>query len=324
MVIAKDNWPPVASLEVMKKRAHMLHDIRAFFHARDVLEVETPLLASAGTTDLHIESLQTVFAGQRYYLQTSPEHAMKRLLAEYGAAIFQICKVFRDEELGLMHNPEFSMLEWYRPGFDMHQLMAEVEALASTLAGSDLKPFIRLSYRQVFEQYAGLNPHQASAGDCRECALQYGIEQPVGLDEQKDEWLDWLLTQLIFPALPTDQFTFVYDYPASQCALARLKENEQGELVASRFELFYGDTELANGFHELTQAGEQRQRFEADNAARAAENKPQVKIDEYLLAALENGLPDCSGVALGLDRLLMALGKETSIDRVLAFPWARI
>ncbi|MDA3870656.1 MAG: EF-P lysine aminoacylase EpmA [Gammaproteobacteria bacterium] len=324
----KDNWPPVASLELMKKRARMLHDIRAFFHTRDVLEVETPLLASAGTTDPHIESLQTVFAEKRYYLQTSPEHAMKRLLAEHSAAIFQLCKVFRDEELGPMHNPEFSMLEWYRPGFDMHQLMAEVEALASalasTLAGSDLKPFIRLSYRQAFEQYAGLNPHQADAGDCRECALQHGIEQPVGLDEQKDEWLDWLLTQLIFPALPIDQFTFIYDYPVSQCALARLKDNEQGELVASRFELFYGDTELANGFHELTQAGEQRRRFEADNVARAAENKPQVKIDEYLLAALESGLPDCSGVALGLDRLLMALSGETSIDQVLTFPWARI
>ncbi len=324
MMIEKENWPPLASLELIKTRARMLRDIRAFFDARDVLEVETPLLASAGTTDPHIESLQTVFAEQRYCLQTSPEHAMKRLLAEHGAAIFQICKVFRDEELGPMHNPEFSMLEWYRPGFDMHPLMTEVEALVTALAGGHLQSFIRLSYRQAFEQYAGLNPHQASAGDCRECALQRGIEQPAGLYEQKDEWLDWLLTQLIFPALPTGQFTFIYDYPASQCALARLKENEQGELVASRFELFYGDTELANGFHELTQAGEQRRRFEADNAARAADNKPQVKIDEYLLAAMASGLPDCSGVALGLDRLLMALNGEASIDRVLAFPWARI
>jgi len=302
----------------------MLKDIRAFFDTREIMEVETPLLASTGTTDLHIESLQTIFRGQSYYLNSSPEYAMKRLLASHDVAIYQICKAFRDDEWGPMHNPEFTMLEWYRPEFDMYQLMDEVEALILALADDSLNPFTRVSYGQVFEKYAGINPHLVTANDCRECAVQNGIEQPVGLDEQKDEWLDWLLTQLVLPSLPENQFTFIYDYPESQCALARLKKNEDGVTVASRFELFYGTTELANGFHELAIAGEQRQRFEGENKARLAENKLPVKIDEYLLTALENGLPDCSGVALGLDRLLMILTAETSINQVLAFPWARI
>ena len=320
----KSNWQPSASLEAIKQRARMLKNIRAFFDARQVMEVETPLLASAGATDPHIESLQTVFRDQNYYLNTSPEYAMKRLLAANGTAIFQICKAFRDEELGPMHNPEFTMLEWYRPDFDMHQLMSEVEVLIQSLTEDHLNSFERLSYGQVFEKYASLNPYQASAEDCRECALQHDIEQPVGLDEQRDEWLDWLLTQLVLPSLASDQFTFIYDYPSSQCALARLRVNDDGVVVASRFELFYGATELANGFHELTMVGEQRKRFQTENETRAAENKSAVKMDEYLLAALESGLPDCSGVALGLDRLLMALSARASIDEVLSFSWLRI
>ena len=320
----KNNWQPSASLALIKRRARMLKDIRAFFDAREIMEVETPLLASSGTTDPHIESLQTVFRDQSYYLNTSPEYAMKRLLASHAVAIYQICKAFRDDELGPMHNPEFTMLEWYRPNFDMHQLMDEVEALIGVLADDSLDSFSRLSYGQVFEKYANLNPHLATANDCLECARQYDIEQPVGLDEQKDEWLDWLLTQLVLPSLPVDQFTFIYDYPASQCALARLAENDEGIMVASRFELFYGDTELANGFHELADTGEQRRRFETDNETRVAEKQSVVKIDEHLLTALESGLPDCSGVALGVDRLLMVLANKTSIDEVLTFPWSRI
>lgn len=302
----------------------MLKNIRAFFDARDVLEVETPLLASAGSTDPHIESLQTDFQQQPYYLNTSPEYAMKRLLADNGAAIFQICKAFRDDELGLMHNPEFSMLEWYRPKFGMFQLMDEVGALVFSLTENKLNAFTRFSYAQIFEEYAGLDPLKATAVDCRDCAIKHNIEQPVGLEEEKDEWLDWLLTQLVLPSLPSDQFTFIYDYPASQCALSRLRKNEDGVDVASRFELFYGETELANGFHELVDASEQRQRFEAENKTRLAENKSAVKIDQHLIGALEHGLPDCSGVALGLDRLLMVLTGSASIDKVLAFPWNKI
>ncbi|MES0328248.1 MAG: EF-P lysine aminoacylase EpmA [Gammaproteobacteria bacterium] len=323
-MMEKNNWQPSASLELIKRRARMLKDIRAFFDAREIMEVETPLLASSGATDPHIESLQTIFREQHYYLNTSPEFAMKRLLAVNAGAIYQICKAFRDDELGPMHNPEFTMLEWYRPDFELFQLMDEVETLVTVLADDSRNSFTRLSYGQAFVKYANLNPHLATAKDCCECAVQYGIEQPVGLDNQKGEWLDWLLTQLILPCLPSDQFTFIYDYPASQCALARLNKNEDGEVVASRFELFYGDTELANGFHELTVATEQRQRFEADNKIRVAENKSAIEIDEYLLAALESGLPDCSGVALGLDRLLMALTGKVLIDEVLPFPWTRI
>ena len=301
----------------------MLKDIRAFFDGRDVLEVDTPLLASAGNTDPHIESLTTIFRDQNYYLNTSPEFAMKRLLSVQGESIYQICKAFRDDELGPMHNPEFTMLEWYRTGFDMHQLMDEVEALVLALTNEYQASFVRFSYAQAFKQYAGLNPHQARADDFRACAIEHGIEQPVGLEDNKDEWLDWLLTQLVLPSLPSDQFSFIYDYPASQCALARLRKNEEGLQVASRFELFYGKTELANGFHELTNAGEQRQRFKDENRIRLLENKRAIKIDEHLLSALEHGLPDCSGVALGLDRLLMILIGSRSIDNVLSFSWKR-
>ncbi|MCW8924171.1 MAG: EF-P lysine aminoacylase EpmA [Gammaproteobacteria bacterium] len=319
----KNNWQPSASLKTIKRRARMLKSIRAFFDDRDVLEVETPLLASTGNTEPHIESLQTLFREQPCYLNTSPEFAMKRLLAAYGEPVYQICKAFRDEELGPMHNPEFTMLEWYRPGFDMYQLMDEVEALVLALVDGNQEVFARISYAQLFEEYAGLDPHHATAEDCRQCALKYGIEQPVGLDDEKDQWLDWLLTQLVLPALPADRFAFVYDYPASQCALARLRMNAQGVQVASRFELLYGEIELANGFHELMDAGEQRQRFEAENKSRLSGNKPAIKIDEHLLSALEHGLPDCSGVALGLDRLLMVLMGDFLIDEVLSFSWSR-
>lgn len=322
----KHNWQPVASREVIKQRARMLKCIRAFFDTRDVLEVETPIVASAGSTDPHMDSLQTVFRGETYYLNTSPEYSMKRVLADCGEPIYQICKVFRDDEWGPDHNPEFSMLEWYRPGFNMHQLMDEIKDLlvACCIRAQESMAVDRLSYRQVFEKFAGIDPHQASAEDCRNCAMDHGIEQPVGLDDDKDEWLDWLLTQRVLPSLEAGRFTFIYDYPESQCALARLTEDEKGVQVASRFELFCGEVELANGFHELQSSAEQRQRFEKENQRRLEAGKPAVKIDEYLLGALSDGLPDCSGVALGLDRLLMVMCKKKSIDEVLAFPFANV
>lgn len=320
----KHNWQPVASREVIRQRARLLKSIRAFFNARDVLEVETPVVASAGSTDLNIDSLQTVFRGETYYLNTSPEYSMKRILADCGEPIYQICKVFRDDELGPNHNPEFSMLEWYRPDFDMHQLMDEIKGLLACVLDQESLSVDRLSYRQVFEKFAGIDPHQVSAEDCRSCAIRHGVEQPVGLENDKDEWLDWLLTQLILPSLEHGYFTFIYDYPESQCALARLRVDEAGVQVASRFELFYGEVELANGFHELQSSDEQRQRFERENQRRLAAGKPAVKIDEYLLSALNEGLPDCSGVALGIDRLLMVMCKKESIDKVMAFPFDRV
>jgi len=281
------NWQPVVSREVLKQRARLLKRVRAFFDARDVLEVETPVLASAGSTDPHIDSLQTTFRDEFYYLNTSPEYSMKRLLADCGEPVYQVCKVFRDDELGPHHNPEFSMLEWYRPGFDMHQLMDEMsDLLTHVLTDIFTQASVlidRLSYRQVFEKFAKIDPHQVSAEDCRGCAIKHKIEQPVGLDDNKDEWLDWLLTQLVLPSLAPGHFTFIYDYPASQCSLARLRKDEQGVQVASRFELFYGEVELANGFHELLSSDEQRQRFEEENHRRVAAGKSEVKIDGYLL-----------------------------------------
>jgi lysyl-tRNA synthetase class 2 len=315
------DWQPKAALEIIKLRARVLQDTRAFFHARGVLEVETPVLSSASASDIHIQSLQTSISGQPSYLHTSPEYPMKRLLAAHGAAIYQICKVFRDDEQGPVHNPEFSMLEWYRPDFDLSALMAEVESLIIALSPGSTPGFARISYREAFELSAGFNPHRVTVAECRDCADRHGIETPVGLENNIDEWLDWLLTQLVLPALPSQRYTFIYDYPASQCALARLGQNAQGDSIAQRFELLYGELELANGFFELQDATEQRARFEADNAVRSEMGLAPAILDERLLAALAHGLPETSGVALGLDRLLMVLSGADSIEDVLTFSW---
>jgi lysyl-tRNA synthetase class 2 len=322
-----ESWRPAASREVMQLRARMLRDIRAFFDQRDVLEVETPLLSSSSTTDPNINSLSTRYQHQRLYLNTSPEYCMKRLLAAHGDSIYQVCKSFRDGELGPNHNPEFTMLEWYRPGFDMFELMDELGDLVQMLAGNyalKIDSVQKISYAEAYQHAAGINPHATTADECRSCAVKHGIEQPVGLEDDIDEWLDWLLTQLVMPKFQADGFTFIYDYPESQAALAKLYKNQHGFNVAARFELFYGDTELANGYHELLDAGEQRERFEHENMQRVKAGLQPSIIDEKLLEALEHGLPACSGVALGLDRLLMSLTGVDKIERILAFPFSRI
>ena len=322
-----ESWQPAASREVMQSRARMLRDIRAFFDQRGVLEVETPLLSASSTTDPNLNSFSTCYQHQHLYLNTSPEYCMKRLLATHGDAIYQVCKSFRDDELGPNHNPEFTMLEWYRPGFDMFELMDELEDLVHMLASNyKLNHSIikKISYAEAFRRDAGIDPHATSADECRGCAIKHGIEQPVGLEDDLDEWLDWLLTQLVIPAFQADGFTFIYDYPKSQAALAKLHENQDGRTVAARFELFYGETELANGFEELRDAAEQRQRFEHENMQRLdAGLRPSI-IDEKLLKALEHGLPACSGVALGVDRLLMILTGADTLEHILTFPFSRI
>ena len=305
----------------------MLRNIRAFFDERGVLEVETPLLSSASTTDPNLCSFTTQYQQQRLYLNTSPEYCMKRLLAAHGEAVYQICKSFRDDELGPKHNPEFTMLEWYRPDFDMFKLMDELGDLVQMLAQYSklgTAAIQKLSYADAFEQAAGINPHAISADACRQYAIEYGIEQPVGLDNDVDGWLDWFLIERVIPSFPVDGFTFIYDYPRSQAALARLYRNHGGQTVAARFELFYGETELANGFDELRDADEQRRRFERENIERQARGLQASIIDERLLAALERGLPGCSGVALGLDRMLMVLAGADTLEQVLAFPFCRI
>lgn len=300
----------------LRARADTLAAVRAFFAARGVLEVETPLLGCATVTD---PALAPLACADRW-LQTSPEYAMKRLLAAGSGPIYQVCKAFRGGEAGSRHNPEFTMLEWYRTGFDLAQLMAEVAELVRGLLGE--KPLEMLSYGELFQRHLGVDPHRASVGELEACArerLDYSGRASAGRDESRDTWLDLLLSHVIEPALAG--FVFVFDFPASQAALARLRQD--GDVaVAERFELYVDGLELANGYRELTDPAEQRRRFEADNAVLRARGEAERPVDERLLAALEQGLPDCAGVALGLDRLLMLKLGVDRIDDVLGFDWS--
>lgn len=307
------DWRPAANLGVIRARADLLAAVRHFFAGRNVLEVETPLLAQAPVTDPNVQ----VLSGAGRYLQTSPEYAMKRLLAAGSGPIFQICKAFRGAESGPRHNPEFSMLEWYRPGFGSADLMREVEdLLAPLLPGWS---WGRISYRQLFLDHLGVDPHQADAGQLQQLAA--GHIETSFQNASRDEWLDLLMTHVIEPRLSVTKMLFVYDYPASQCALARVCERD-GIKVSDRFELYGGRLELANAYCELTDPKELAQRFQQDLQHPALVESPRP-IDQRLLAALGAGLPHCSGIALGLDRLLMLQLELDDIGAVLAFPWAR-
>jgi lysyl-tRNA synthetase class 2 len=309
----------------------MLKDIRAFFAERGVLELETPLFATGGATEPNLSSFcsshPAAASPQTLYLNTSPEFAMKRFVAACGEPAYQICKSFRADELGPNHNPEFTLLEWYRPGLGMFELMDEIEQLIARVR-HDSAVFTRLSYAQAFNQAAGFDPHSVTATICRRCAERFDIEIPVGMENDADTdvnaWLDWLLTQHVLPGLKPDGFTFIHDFPRTQSSLAELHRDQQGRTVAARFELYYGELELANGFVELRDADEQQARFEQDNRTRLRNGQALVPVDDYLLAALRHGLPACTGVALGLDRLLMLLCGATDIREVLLFPWDRI
>jgi len=320
------DWRPVASLSVLQARARLLRATRDFFGQAGVMEVETPICAAAAVSDPAIDSLRTLFTGPgaagglTLYLQSSPEFAMKRLLAAASGPIYQICKVFRDGEAGRLHNPEFSLLEWYRPGFTLHQLMAEMEALLQVmLPGIAAAEWI--SYRDLFLRHVAIDPHRATDAELRQVAESRGI---AGLERlqlvDRDQWLDLLLTHLVEPAMGSGP-CFVYHYPVSQASLARVMDSDPP--VAERFELYLDGIELANGFHELADAAEQRQRFEQELQQRRQQGRAAPPLDLRLLAALQSGLPDCSGVALGLDRLLMHLVGVDHIDQVLSFPLAR-
>jgi lysyl-tRNA synthetase class 2 len=310
-----NDWRPTAALSALKRRAAMLAAAREFFAVRGVLEVETPILSAAAVSDPQIESLTTRVAGMAApaYLCTSPEYAMKRLLAAGSGDIYQICKVFRDAERGRWHNPEFTLLEWYRLGFDDAALMAEVEALIVHLLAPYRRPLPaeRLSYAAALQRHAGVDMHCATAGELAEAARRHGIDCHAELD--RDARLDLLMGLIVGPRLGLERPCFVCDYPASQAALARLKPGPTP--VAARFELYIDGLELANGFHELADDGEQRARFDRDLEARRARGLPLRPVDERLLAALRAGLPDCAGVALGLDRLVaVALGAPRLAD----------
>ncbi len=315
------DWRPSAPLDNLKKRARILQQIRAFFAERGVLEVETPSLSAAALTDPAIDSLATRYIGPGHasglnlYLHTSPEFPMKRLLAAGSGPIYQITRVFRQGEAGRRHNPEFTLLEWYRPGFDHHQLMDEVAALVAPVLGLEATAQ-RLSYRDAFLQFVSLDPFAASIAELRQAVERLGIGE-FDAGEDRDIWLDLILSHRVEPNLGQQGLCFLTDYPASQAALARL--NPDNPAVAERFELYYRGVELANGFHELGDSAEQRKRFESEQAERAAQGREHYPMDEKLLAALEVGLPDCAGVALGVDRLVMlAVGAE-SLEEVMAF-----
>ena len=319
------DWKPTASIEAMQLRARLNTLIRRFFLERGVLEVETPILSAAGNTDPNIESFHLDFSGHvsagasRRWLRTSPEFPLKRLLAAGVGNCYELGRVFRNGEFGRLHNPEFSMLEWYRLGWDHHQLMDECAELvreALRLVGKSVS--IRdTSFRQLYLEHLGIDPLTASEAELRAPLAVFDIRAD-GLS--RDDWLDLLMTHLIQPSIPENRIVLVYDYPKSQAALARIRQGDAP--VAERFELYLGPVELANGYHELRDADEQRERFVSDLSRRKKKGHAMPPMDDRLLAALP-ALPDCSGVAMGVDRLLMVmLGAERMAD-VIALPFDR-
>lgn len=322
------DWRPTASFEVLRLRAALLAVTRRYFAERGVLEVETPAFSTAGVTDAHIDSFEAEARGlgMRGYLSTSPEYPMKRLLAAGSGDIYQVARVFRDGESGRLHNPEFTLIEWYRVGFDTDLLMNDVEALLGDLLAPQLKdrrwqPAMRLSYREAMRRYAGIDPFDDSVAELRATAERHGVAVPSNLGVERDPWLDLLMSTIVGPQLGRGMLCFIHDYPASQAALARVRTTDPS--TAERFEAYFDGVELANGFRELADAAEQRARFVADQTVRRGAGRAAPPIDERLLAALAGGLPDCSGVALGFDRVVMLASGARSIEEVLAFPTKR-
>lgn len=320
-------WRPVADLKLLKQRAQLLAAIRVFFAERDVLEVETPLLCRATGTDPNLDFFSSEFhcppQNQTLYLQTSPEFAMKRLLAAGSGSIYQICKAFRNGEAGRFHNPEFTILEWYRVGFDLQQMMAEVAELLLRLLSAYM-PRLQIrktTYRQIFADVTGLdalNFHRKTY--CR-FTEEIALPEADGIcGDDHALWLDFLFSHCVQTALPTDAICLVYDYPAIQSSLART--HPEDACIAERFEVFIQGIELGNGFYELCDAEEQASRFEREISHRHMHSLPVVATDALFLQALQAGLPACSGIAIGLDRLLMIASGCTSIDQVIAFPFA--
>ena len=324
--VSASDWPPSASLDALRLRARVNAAIRTFFAARDVLEVETPVMSRAGNTDPNIASFALEFSGRTdgaprtRWLRTSPEFPLKRLLAAGLGDCYELGRVFRDGEAGGRHNPEFTMLEWYRLGMDHHALARETAGLvAACLALAGRTARVReTTYARLFDDALGIDAHRAPVETLRE-ALGDVVMDPQGLT--RDDWLDLLMTHRIQPAFAPDAMTIVHDYPASQCALARVRAGDPP--VAERFELYLGPLELANGYHELADATEQRTRFLRDGEVRRARGDRDVPMDERLLSALDAGFPQCAGVALGVDRLLMAMLGTSRIADVLAFDFAR-
>jgi len=318
-MVEQTSWRPAASRQAVEARAQLMVTIRRFFQQRNVLEVETPILSAAGNSDPNIENMSTS-SSRRRFLRTSPEYPMKRLLAAGYGDIYELGRVFRAGESGRYHNPEFTLLEWYRPGWDYLKLADEVIELVRACGEGqfDLWPVHRITYRELFRNEIGLDPWTCTESDLASCASERGIVA-ISLDHQ--EWLDLLLAEVIQPALPGEAITVLHDFPAQQAALARIRHDDPP--VAERFEIYLGQMELANGYQELTDAAEQLQRFQRESRLAVTRGEETKPLDMNLIAAIRHGLPECAGVALGVDRLLMTCLKLDRIDAVLNFPAER-
>lgn len=311
-------WRPSASIEQLRQRAKIMAGLRDFFRQRGYLEVETPVMSRFGITDAYLANIKAIFREQTYQLQTSPEYHMKRLLAAGSGPIFQLARVFRDDELGRWHNPEFTLLEWYQLNINHHQLMDEMDELLQLIL--QCPSMIRKTYQQVFLEICHLDPLTASIEQFKNTLLRYDLDRVLDEDEQDpDQYLFLLMSHVVEPALAAEASPVaVYNFPASQAALAQINQG-----LAERFEVYFKGVELANGFHELTDAKAQADRFQQDLALRRKQGLVEPVPDEYLLQALEQGLPACSGVALGIDRLLALALQQTSIAQTMAFDFSR-
>ncbi|MBB73254.1 MAG: EF-P lysine aminoacylase GenX [Planctomycetaceae bacterium] len=313
---------PTATWELLRLRAQLLKVLRSFFDKRGFLEVETPLLSADTVVDRYIDPIMVELPDpgqQTRWLQTSPEFGMKRLLSAGAPAIYQVAKAFRAGERGPLHNPEFTIVEWYRKEDTPHQAMQTLSDLIEVTLGQEITE--RISYRDAFLRNVGLDPHTATLAQLHQVAKERELEIPESLGEDHDEWLNLLLAELVAPELGKTRPTILFDYPAGQSALARLRSDDPP--VAVRFELYLNGIELANGYHELCDPVELRERIRATNLLRQADGNRLLPEESLLLQAMEHGLPDSCGVALGFDRLVMLASKSTSIDEVLAFPFER-
>ncbi len=314
-------WSPTLSWEDAQKKSKILASIRAFFDTRGVVEVETPVMCRSSVTDIHLDPFITSFDHSpdnvsARYLQTSPEYAMKRLLASGYQSIYQLCKAFRNEQKGRYHNPEFTILEWYRVGFSMSELMSEVEQLVKQII--DCKDFTYITYQNLFIDYTGIDPLNTSIGEVVDYISRVEKMSDWLLEESKlDTLLQFILSEVIEPQIGLDVPCFIYNFPITQASLA--KKSIDDPRVAERFELYYKGIELVNGFRELTNYEEQKERFENENIERSKLGLMQREIDERFLDSLKSGLPECSGVALGVDRLLMLALNKSTIDEVITF-----
>jgi elongation factor P--(R)-beta-lysine ligase len=312
-------WRPSASLETLAARARLTARAREFLASRGILEVSTPVLSQAGSHEPHLASLATQVQGQRAWLNTSPEYAMKRLLAAGSGPIFQFCPAFRDEPQTPLHNPEFTLLEWYRPGLGYRELLVEAQQLVQALAGP--VPASCVEYRRAFRDAVGLDPHRASLRRLKDAALQHGLVQPERGRLSRADYLDFLYGVVVIPSLPSAQLVGIIDFPVCQASLARIRPGRTD--VAERFELVWRGVELANGYQELTDYAAFLLRRAVDLAERRRLKRPRVAADDCLLEALAAGLPEGAGVALGFDRLLMLVLGCSSLAEVMAFDHAR-